>query len=141
VVGARAFADARALRFIESVVHPWVKARGAAWCTAQRRRGVPLAVLVAPLLFESGMDAQVDCVATLAVPVRERCRRLGVSRGWSTHAARARMRHQMTDAARARRADFVIGNTGTPAQLAAALKTLRDTLRSHAARGAGKQHQ
>ena len=140
-VASRVFKDVEALRFVEAIVHPRVKRRAAAWCAMQRHRGVPLAVLVAPLLFESGMDARLDCVVALAVPAAERRRRLRVSRGWTGREALARMRSQLTDAARARRADYVVGNAGTPAQLAAALRMLRDKLRLRAARGAGKQHQ
>jgi len=131
-LAARVFADAGALSFLERLIHPAVKQKAAAWIAARRRARVPLAVLVVPLLFESGMDRQLDCVIALKAPMSVRCQRLRTSRGWTSAQARARMHHQLDDAARARRADYVVDNAGSPRQLAAALRTVVDDLRLRA---------
>ena len=131
-LAARVFADAGALAFLERLIHPAVKRKAAAWIAAQRRARVPLAVLVVPLLFESGMDRQVDCVIALKAPVSVRCERLRTHRGWTVVQARARMRHQLDDATRARRANYVVDNAGSRRQCAAALRTVSDNLRLRA---------
>lgn len=134
-VATRAFGDPEALRFLEQELHPRVKARAEQWIGDQRRSGVPLAVLIVPLLFESGMERQVDCVIALAVRPEERCRRLRHARGWTDEATRARMSHQLDEQERCRRADYVISNEGTPAQLAEALQRTFNELCHRARRG------
>jgi len=133
-IAAKVFHDDAALAALEALVHPRVKARAEVWIAAQRAARVPLAVLVVPLLFESGMERQVDCVVALAVPPAERVRRLHAGRGWAEADIRARMRRQYGEDERRRRAEYVVPNTGTEDELAAALRRVFETISARAHR-------
>ncbi|NLF39264.1 dephospho-CoA kinase [bacterium] len=121
-VAARVFDDPDALAFLEGLVHPRVRDRANAWAAEQRRNGVPLAVLVVPLLFESGMDTDVDRVIAIAASPDERVRRLGAARGWSEEEARARMARQLNEEERCRRAHAVVRNDGSIEEFSTALR-------------------
>lgn len=136
VIAANVFHDDAALAALEALVHPRVKARAEQWIATQRAARVPVAVLIVPLLFESGMDRQVDCVITLAVPAEERIRRLRAGRGWSEDDIRARMRRQFGEDERRQRADYTVPNTGTKEEFAAALRQVLDQISARAHRAA-----
>lgn len=134
LVAQKVFHDEAALAALEGWIHPRVKMRAEEWIAAQRAARVPVAVLIVPLLFESGMDRQVDCVITLAVPAEERIRRLQEARGWSEEEIRARMRRQFGEREREERADYVVTNTGTREEFAAALRQVIDNICARANR-------
>lgn len=136
LIAAKVFHDDAALAALEALVHPRVKARAEEWIAAQRAARVPVAVLIVPLLFESGMERQVDCAITLAVPAEERIRRLQAGRGWSEDDIRARMRRQFGEDERRQRADFIVPNTGTHEEFAAALRQVLDQISARAYRAA-----
>jgi dephospho-CoA kinase len=123
------FGDAAALAALEAIVHPRVRAMAQQWIAAQRAAQAPLAVMIVPLLFESGMDAM--CAATLALvaPPAVRARRLQRARGWTPAHSAARMRRQLDDTARAQRATYVVSNAGSRAAFARALAAVLDDLR------------
>ena len=125
------FQDAAALAFLEGVVHPCVRRRADAWIAAQRAACVPLAVMIVPLLFESGMAAQCQATIAIVAPPALRCRRLHAARGWAPAHSAARMRHQLTDAMRARRATYVVSNAGSRDALGRALHAVLHDLRRH----------
>ncbi len=125
------FRDAAALAFLEGVVHPCVRQRADAWIAAQRAAHVPLAVMIVPLLFESGMDALCHATIALVAPPALRCRRLRAARGWAPAHSAARMRHQLDDATRARRATYVVSNAGRRDALGRALLAVLNDLRRH----------
>ncbi|TAN50039.1 MAG: dephospho-CoA kinase [Rhodospirillales bacterium] len=64
-LGALVFADAQALKKLESVLHPMVRRAEEAFLRQARTRRERLAVLDIPLLFETG--AEVRCHATAMV--------------------------------------------------------------------------
>lgn len=121
-IASEVFRAPRALAFLERLIHPRVKDMACQWIAKQRERGVPVAVLVVPLLLESGMDEQCDLVVALAVSEEIRIRRLQESRGWSEQECRARMDRQMDERERCRRADIILSNEGTCRELAVSLR-------------------
>lgn len=108
LLGERVFRDRAALRRLEAILHPKVRREARRFVQRQRRRGVPLVVLDIPLLYETGGEAMCDAVAVVSAPrfVQEArvLRRPGMTR--------ARLegirRHQLPDAEKRRRADFVV---------------------------------
>lgn len=69
------------------------------------------AVLVdAPLLFESGFDAECDLVVAVVVPREERIRRIIARDNITKEAAASRIDAQISDSELTSRADFVIKN-------------------------------
>jgi dephospho-CoA kinase len=109
------FADQAALRRLEAIVHPLVRAA----TEARVAVAPPDAVLVSdtPLLVESGRAAEFDAVVVVQAPADERIRRL-VGRGLSADDARRRIAAQASDADRLAVATYLIDNVGTTDDLA-----------------------
>lgn len=114
-VAERVFADADELAALNRIVHPAVGAE-----IAQRLQDLAetdrLVILDVPLLVESGRD---DLAALVVVDVEPdvAIHRLVAHRGMDADDARARMRHQAARADRLARADLVIDNHGSLADL------------------------
>jgi dephospho-CoA kinase len=123
-IASEAFRAPRVLAFLEELIHPRVKEMACRWNRKQRERGVPVAVLIVPLLLESGMDENCDLVVALAASEATRIRRLRENRGWTEQECRARMARQMDEQERCRRADILLTNEGTRRELAASLEEL-----------------
>jgi len=133
VVDRRALADSvfasdEDRKWIEALLWPQVRERMAAWRAEAERRSPrpPASVVEVPLLFESGLERAFD--ATIAVVADETVRagRAG-ARG---HAALAeRTARQLSQEEKAAKAQYVVVNDGTPAELEAALSGLLDMLR------------
>ncbi len=114
-LAARVFADATARRQLEARVHPAVAERVDGWRRTLRREGRHGAALV-PLLYEAGMAEGWDaviCVVDAEARVRARLR----DRGLTDAEADLRLAAQWPPDAKARRADYVIGNRADRAAL------------------------
>jgi dephospho-CoA kinase len=70
-----------------------------------------------PLLFEVGLEHEFDAVVLVDAPESIREERLVQDRGLSAQDARRMIEAQMPSAAKRDRADYIIDNTGTPAEL------------------------
>lgn len=80
-----------------------------------------------PLLVETGQAGNFDFVLVVEAPVEERLARMVRDRGMDPDAAQARIDAQATAAERAAVADAVLENTGTPGELAEAVRDLWHT--------------
>jgi dephospho-CoA kinase len=96
---------------LETVIHPRVRERWLAQMETWRADDVPLGVVVIPLLFEVGAEAEFDfiiCVACTGNTQRERLR----ARGWDDAQIAARIAAQMDVAQKIERADQVMWTEG-----------------------------
>ncbi len=103
----RVFADAAARARLESILHPPIRALWRAQVETWRAEGRPLAVVVIPLLFETGAEAELNmtiCVACSAAT--QRARLLG--RGWSPEQIEQRVRAQWPIEQKIARADYLV---------------------------------
>ena len=108
----RVLGDAAALKKLEGIVHPLVRADADAFLSSHRAAGAPLAVLDIPLLFETGGRDRVDKVVVVtASPEIQRARVLARP-GMSEAKLAAILNKQVPDAEKRRQADFVI-DTGS----------------------------
>lgn len=107
-LGARVFGDAAALRRLERIVHPLVRSEQRRFLAAAARRRAPLVVLDIPLLFETGGEARTDAVAVVSAPRRVQRQRVLRRPDMSEKKFREILAQQVPDAAKRRRADFVI---------------------------------
>ncbi|MCW2966713.1 MAG: dephospho-CoA kinase [Solirubrobacteraceae bacterium] len=115
-IASAAFAAPEEREWLEQLLWPRVGARVAAFREeALARRPPPPAVIVeTPLLFEAGMDAAYD--ATIAVIADEDVRaQRAATRGHQ--AADERAARQLPQDEKARRATFVVQNSGTVEEL------------------------
>jgi dephospho-CoA kinase len=107
-LGARVFADPAALRRLEAVLHPLVRADSERFLKRMRARREPLAVLDVPLLFETGGEARCDAVAVVSAPAVLQRQRVLRRPGMTPQRLAQVLAQQMPDAEKRRRADFVI---------------------------------
>jgi dephospho-CoA kinase len=125
-VGERVFEKPEELAWLESQIHPRVGARLDDW-----RRSLPegtaFAVIEVPLLFETGMDKAFD--TTIAVISDEEVRKeRAAARGHAL--VEERSARQLPQDEKAARADHVIRNDGTIADLERELSELLAKLSS-----------
>jgi dephospho-CoA kinase len=100
--------DPAALRRLEAILHPMVRAEEARFLARARRSGRSLAVLDIPLLLERGQDRRVDLVVVVSAPRTVQMARLRRRRRMSDEEIATILRRQMDDRERRRRADVVI---------------------------------
>jgi dephospho-CoA kinase len=107
------FARAEERRALDAIVHPDVKARRDALLAAARARGDRVVVCDIPLLFEAGLEDEVDVVLLVDAPRDVRLDRLVRDRGLSSAEALAMIDAQLPAEAKRARSDYVIDNDGT----------------------------
>ena len=114
-LGALVFADAGARERLNRLLHPAVIRRMRAWAADVRRAG-RRGVAVIPLLFEAGLEKDWDAVVCVASSEETMLKRLA-ERGLAPAAAQARIASQWPVREKAARADRVIENNGSLAEL------------------------
>ena len=127
---ARVFQDEAARRRLESILHPRVRELRDVWIRERRAEGNSLVVSEIPLLFEVGLDSEFDVIVVVDAPTEERLRRLVHRRGLDENEARRIMAVQMDPVEKRRRADHVLVNDGSLADLRQRALALLEQLRS-----------
>ena len=112
------FGDDGLRRGLEAIIHPEVGRLRDAWTGEQRAAGQGVVVWEIPLLFEAGIEGDVDVVVLVDAPPEVRRRRAMDTRGLSAEEVDAMMAAQMPAERKRQRADFVIENGATRAELA-----------------------
>jgi dephospho-CoA kinase len=130
-LGAVVFADAQALRDLESILHPAMRDhfRQAIEHLARDGRS-PCIVLDAAILLEAGWDDLCDLVIFLDAPRPDRLRRVEQSRGWSQATLDAREGSQWPLVRKGQRADWIIKNDGDLDRLGRELDRILARLRT-----------
>lgn len=111
------FAAPAELEALNAIVHPRVELRRRALVAEARGDGERVVVCDIPLLFEKGMERSFDVVLLVDAPAALRRERLVSDRGLSGEEAERMIEAQMPAAPKRARADFVIDNDATPAEL------------------------
>lgn len=108
----RVFQDVGARQRLEAILHPRIRALWREQVEGWRQSGwQAAAVVVIPLLFETGAERELDatiCVACSAATQRERLR----LRGWSEDQIDARIASQMPVSRKMDLASYVVWNEG-----------------------------
>ena len=108
LLSARVFADAAALRRLESILHPLVGDERQRFLRRARGARAGLVVLDIPLLFETGGEASCDFVAVVSAPGFVQRRRALRRPGMTADKLDAILARQTRDRDKRRRADFII---------------------------------
>ena len=125
-LGAVVFADPAARERLNRLLHPAVIRRMRAWADGIRRAG-QRGVAVVPLLFEAGMEKEWDAVVCVAADEKTMLERLA-ARGLSPAEAKARIASQWPVREKRTRADRVIENNGSLAELENACRAVWNDL-------------
>ena len=134
-LGAQVFADPRALKLLESLLHPLVVERTQRFLKQSALAGVPLVVLDIPLLFETGAERRCDATMVVTAPALVQRQRVLARPGMTEAKLRGILARQMPDAEKRRRAEFVVP---TGRGRGVTLRALRRVLRQ--ARGMRGRH-
>lgn len=100
--------DPAALKTLEAIIHPLVRADADAFLGLHRAAGAPIAVLDIPLLFETGGRGRVDKVVVVTAPAEVQRARVLERSGMSEEKFAAILAKQVPDAEKRRQADFIV---------------------------------
>jgi dephospho-CoA kinase len=100
-----------AIRRLEAIVHPLVRAVSHRFMEAQAARGTRIAVLDIPLLFETGGEKNVDAVVVVSAPAAVQRARVLSRPGVSAERFDALLARQMPDAEKRARAHFIVDSS------------------------------
>jgi dephospho-CoA kinase len=129
-LAAVVFADAEARRRLEAITHPAVRRAMAEETARLAAAGHALAFYDTPLLYEVGLERALDSVVVVWAPRDVQRARLVARDALSPAEAEARLAAQLPIDEKAARADFVVDNVGTPADLGAKADRLLADLRA-----------
>lgn len=106
------FSDPDAREKLEAILHPRIRERWQAQVETWRRENCPVAMVVIPLLFETGAETSFDkivCVACSSAEQQERLR----ARGWPAEQIQGRIAAQLPIEQKVARAHHVIWTEGS----------------------------
>ncbi len=115
------FSDASLRVQVNALVHPVVFRDFERW--AEEKKDKPYVVQEAAIIFESGADRILDRVINVYAPVKVRVERVMQRDGRSREEVMARMKSQMSERERQRRADKTIINDGRRMVVPQVIKT------------------
>lgn len=124
VLGKIAFGDAGARKRLEGILHPKIVAASNLWLEEMDRRGHAAAAVEAALIFEAGTARRFDQVIAVVCPPEIRLARRKLIGDRAAAEAEARVAAQWPDEEKARRADWVVDNSGEPEATRAQVQAL-----------------
>ncbi len=116
------FGNAERVALVNAIVHPAVRDDFRQWA---QRIGREIVAVESALLFEAGMDADVDMVAYVHAPEAVRLARAIQRDGSNESSVRRRMQSQLSEQEYMQRADNVICNDGSHSLINQTLCLLR----------------
>ena len=121
--------EAGAMERLEAIVHPLVWEGRRRFLEEQARKGVKIAVLDIPLLFETGADKDVDAIVVVTAPKSLQHARVLARANMTEEKFESILARQTPDEEKRRRADFIVhtdaGLDAARAEVRAILKTLQ----------------
>lgn len=109
--------DRSALASLNAISHKHILARTDEILAEYDRQGMALAVVDAPVLFESGYNSKCDMTVCVTAPEEKRVRRIMRRDGIDEESARRRLAAQKDDSETVLLCDTVIVNDGSDADL------------------------
>jgi dephospho-CoA kinase len=107
-LSAKVVQNPDAMKQLEQIVHPMLRAYHQKFLDDAERAGVAVAVVDVPLLFETGGEKRVDAVVVVTTDAETQRERI-LARGTMTNEALdAILARQLPDAEKRKRADFVV---------------------------------
>ncbi len=129
-MAAVVFSDPAARRELEQILHPRIREAWKRQLAEWAAQGQPLAVVVIPLLFETGAEKELDaviCVACSPAVQRERL----LARGWTPAQSEGRTSAQWPVEKKIAASNYVIWTDASLDLHAAQLRRVLDAVRRH----------
>lgn len=107
-LAARVLGDEAAVKRLEAIVHPLVRAAEVAFLERARAEGRRVVVLDIPLLFETRAEGRVDAIVVVTAPAEVQRARVLARPGMSETKFEQIRARQIDDAEKRRRAHFLV---------------------------------
>lgn len=138
VLGGKVFGKPDELKRLTDIVWPGIRKLASEKLSELEAAGNRVAALEAAVLFEAGWEDLVDEVWVVVVEPDTAVQRLATRNNMDEEAARARIASQLSNAERTTRADIVVENNGTLADLEAAVRHEWEALQTRLQSAAGR---
>lgn len=123
-LGAIVFSNPKALKQLEDILHPMVRARTDEFLKDAFNSGAKLVVLDIPLLYETGAEKRVDGVLVVTASADVQKARVLARPGMSEAKFKDILSRQLSDQEKRKRADFILEMEKGVPQARADLKAL-----------------
>jgi dephospho-CoA kinase len=123
-VASKIFSDKSLQRKVNNLVHPKVEAEVDSRFAAMEHSGKAIGIVEAALIFEAGYDKRLDVVIDVDAPEPDRIKRVVARDGSSAGEVRKRIAAQSPPEQKAKKADYVIRNSGSLSELEASVDFL-----------------
>jgi dephospho-CoA kinase len=110
-LGGHVFGHPEAMKKLEAIIHPLVRAAQDEFLQNAKARGAKFAVLDIPLLFETDATNRVDKIVVVTAPADIQRARVLARHGMTLEKFEAILARQTPDAEKRARADFVINTS------------------------------
>jgi dephospho-CoA kinase len=111
-LSAQVVHDAAAMKRLEQIVHPMLRAYHQKFLDDAERSGAPVVVVDVPLLFETGGEKRVDAVVVVTTSPDIQRQRLLARDDMTGEKLEAILARQLPDAEKRKRADFIVDTSG-----------------------------
>ncbi|MCL2856477.1 MAG: dephospho-CoA kinase [Oscillospiraceae bacterium] len=127
-LGDIVFADEAKLALLNKIIFPHIREEIDRRVMCLRAAGAAVIFLDAPTLFESGIDRSCDKIISVIAPEVIRLERIVARDKLTQERALSRIRAQHNDEFYTSRSDYVIRNSGDPAELREQLNSIIDKI-------------
>jgi len=110
-LAAKLVGSPEAIKRLEAIVHPLVRAASERFLDAQAGQGARVVVLDIPLLFETGGERRVDAVVVVSAPAEVQRQRVLARPAMTAERLDTLLARQMSDAEKRARAHFVVDSS------------------------------
>jgi dephospho-CoA kinase len=110
-LGEKLVGNPEAIKRLEGIVHPLVRAASERFVAEQWARGARMIALDIPLLFETGGEKRVDAVVVVSAPAEVQRARVLSRPGMTAEKLDALLKRQMSDAEKRARAHFIVDSS------------------------------
>ena len=107
-LSAQVVHDAAAMKRLEGIVHPMLRAYHQKFLDEAERSGAPVAVVDVPLLYETGGEKRVDAVVVVTTSPEVQRERILARDDMTAEKLDAILARQLPDAEKRKRADFIV---------------------------------
>jgi dephospho-CoA kinase len=107
-LSAQVVHDPDAIKRLEQIVHPMLRAYHQKFLSDAEQSGAPVAVVDVPLLFETGGEKRVDAVVVVTTTPEIQRERILARADMTDEKLDALLARQLPDAEKRKRADFVV---------------------------------
>jgi dephospho-CoA kinase len=129
-VASKIFSDASVQKKVNHLVHPKVESEIERRFSTLERSNTPIGIVEAALIYESGFNKNLDAVIVVAAPEADRIKRVVARDKSSIDQVKSRIAAQMAADQKASKADYIIHNSGSIAELESSVQFLLTILKN-----------